>query len=176
VKLRQDTLANAAREERRARELLTGAERAPYRFTAHDGNPVLESIWLMMAEGMGPGGGRQLVHICGPKDLPDEAREKARCEVGTRSQRPCVQCGMVVPFARVELPEMLYLTVQDEKGKKAILEGWALRGNYAVTFYPCTECDTSRLGVSGDVITFGRASDIVAAVKAGITIEQDLPV
>jgi len=176
VKFRQDTIAAAVREERRAHELRTGEERAPYRFTAHDGNPVLESIWLMMAEGMGPGGGRQLVRICDPRDLPDEVREKARCEVGTRSQRPCEQCGMVAPFARVELPEMLYLTVQDEKGEKAIVEGWALRGDFAVTFYPCPECDTSRLGVSGDVTTFGRASDIVAAVKAGITIEEDLPV
>jgi hypothetical protein len=175
VRLRQDTIAAAAREERRAHELLTGEERAPYRFTAHDGNPVLESIWLMMAEGMGPGGGRQLVRVCGPRDLPDEVREKARCEVGTRSQRPCEQCGTVAPFARVELPEMLYLTVQEEKGEKAILEGWALRGNFAVTFHPCPECDTSRLGASGDVTTFGRASDIVAAVKAGITIEEDLP-
>ena len=176
VKLRQDTIAKAAIEERRVHELLTGEERAPYQFTAHDGNSVLDSIWLMMAEGMGPGGGRQLVRIWDPRDLPDEVREKARCEVGTRSQRPCQQCGMVAPFARVELPEMLYLTVQGEKWEKAILEGWALRGNFAVTFYPCPECDTSRLGVSGDVTTFGRASDIVAAVKAGITIEEDLPV
>ena len=116
------------------------------------------------------------MRIWDPRDLPDEVREKARCEVGTRSQRPCEQCGMVVPFARVELPEMLYLTVQEQKGEKAILEGWALRGNFAVTFHSCPECDTSRLGVSGEVTTFGRASDIVAAVKAGITIEEDLPV
>ena len=115
------------------------------------------------------------MRIYGARDLPDEVREKARCEVGTRSQRPCEQCGTVAPFARVELPEMLYLTVQEEKGEKAILEGWALRGNFAVTFHPCPECDTSRLGVSGDVTTFGRASDVVAAVKAGITIEEDLP-
>ena len=175
VKLRRDTIAAAALEDRRAHELLTGEERARYLFTAHDGNPVLESIWLMMAEGMGPGGGRQLVRIYDPRDLPDEVREKARREVGTRSQRPCEQCGTVAPFARVELPEMLYLKVQEEKGEKAILEGWALRGNFAVTFYPCPECDTSRLGVSGDVTTFGRASDVVAAVKAGITIEEDLP-
>lgn len=82
---------------------------------------------------------------------------------------------MVAPFARVELPEMLYLTVQDEKGGKAIIEGWALRGSFAVTFYPCPECDTSRPGVSGDVTTFGQASSIVAVVKAGISIEEDLP-
>ena len=176
VKLRQDTIRNAELDERRAHELLTGAERAPYLFTAHDGNPVLESIWLMMAEGMGPGGGRQLVRICEPKDLPDEVREKARCEVGTRSQRPCAQCGTVIPFARVELPEMLYLTVQEAEGEKTILEGWGLRGNFGVTFHPCPECDTSRLGVSGEVTTFGRASDVVTAVKAGITIEEDLPV
>jgi hypothetical protein len=175
VKLRQDTIAAAALEERRARELLTGEERARYLFTAHDGNPVLEDIWLMMAEGTGPGGGRQLVRIHGPRDLPDEVRQKALCEVGTRMQRPCEQCGTVVPYARVELPEMLYLTVQEEKGEKAILEGWALRGNFGVAFHPCPECDTSRPGVSGDVTTFGRASDIVAAVKAGITIEEDLP-
>ena len=175
VKLRKDTIATAALEDRRAHELLTGEERAPYQFTAHDGNPVLENIWLMMAEGMGPGGGRQLVRINDPRDLPDEVREKALCEVGTRTQRPCEQCGTVVPYARVELPEMLYLMVQEEKGEKAIIEGWALRGNFAVTFHPCPECDKSRLGVSGDVTTFGRATDIVAAVKAGITIEADLP-
>jgi hypothetical protein len=175
VKLRQDTIAAAALEDRRAHELLTGEERARYRFAAHDGNPVLGNMWLMMAEGTGPGGGRQLVRIWDPKDLPDEVREKALCEVGTRMQRPCEQCGTVAPFARVELPEMLYLTVQEEKGENAILEGWALRGNFAVTFHPCPECDASRPGVSGDVTTFGRASDIVAAVKIGITIEEDLP-
>ena len=175
VKLRQDTIRNAELEERRAYELLTGEERSRYAFTAHDGNPVLESIWVMMAEGMGPGGGRQLVRIWDPRDLPDEVRKKALAEVGTRTQRPCEQCGTVAPFATVELPEMLYLTVQGEKGEKAILEGWALRGNYAVTFHPCPECDKSRPGVSGDVTSFGRASDVVAALKAGITIEEDLP-
>jgi hypothetical protein len=175
VKLRQDTIANAAREERRAHELLTGEERSRYAFTAHDGNPVLQNVWLMMGEGTGPGGGRQLVRIYDPRDLPDEVQRKALCEVGTRTQRPCGQCGTVVPFARVELPEMLYLTVQGEKGEKVLLEGWALRGNFAVTFHPCPECDTSRLGVTGDVTTFGRASDVMAALKAGITIEEDLP-
>ena len=175
VKLRKDTIAAAALEDRRAHELLTGEERGRYRFTAHDGNPVLENIWLMMAEGMGPGGGRQLVRIYDPRDLPDEVREKALCEVGTRTQRPCEQCGTVVPYARVELPEMLYLTVQEEKVEKAILEGWALRGGFAVTFHPCPECDRSRLGVSGDVTTFGRASEVLAALKTGITIEEDLP-
>jgi len=175
VKLRRDTIANAAREERRARELLTGEERSRYLFTAHDGNPVLERIWLMMAEGSGPGGGRQLVRIYDQRDLPDEVREKARCEVGTRTQRPCEQCGTVAPFARVELPEILYLKVQEADGEKTILEGWALRGNFAAMFHPCPECDTSRLGVTDEVTTFGRASEIVAAVKAGITIEEDLP-
>jgi len=81
------------------------------------------------------------VRIWEPRDLPDEVREKARCEVGTRTQRSCEQCGTVVPYARVELPELLYLTVQAEEGEKAILEGWALRGSFAVTFHPCPECD-----------------------------------
>jgi hypothetical protein len=175
VKLRQDTIANAAREERRAHELLTGEEMSRYLFAAHDGNPVLDRTWMMMAEGSGPGGGRQLVRIYEHRDLPDEVREKARFEVGTRTQRPCEQCGTVVPFAKVELPEMLYLKVQETDGEKTILEGWALRGNFAVTFQPCPECDTSRLGVTDEVTTFGRASEIVAAVKAGITIEEDLP-
>ncbi len=175
VKLRQDTIRNAELEERRAHELLTGKEMSRYFFTVRDGNPVLDGIWMMMAEGSGPGGGRQLVRMYDQKDLPDEVREKARCEVGTRTQRPCEQCGTVVPYARVELPEMLYLTVQEEKGERVIVLGWALRGDFAVTFYPCPECDTSRLGVSGDVTAFGRASEVVAAVKAGITLEEDLP-
>ena len=175
VKLRQDTIRNAELDERRAHELLTGEERSRYTFAARDGNPALENMWLMMAEGSGPGGGRQLVRIYEHKDLPDEVREKARFEVGTRTQRPCEQCGTVAPFAKVELPEMLYLTVQEEKGERVIVEGWALRGDFVVTFYPCPECDTSRLGVSGDVTAFGRASEVVAAVKAGITIEEDLP-
>jgi hypothetical protein len=175
VKLRQDTIARAAREERRAHELLTGEERSRYLFKVHDGNPVLQNVWLMMAEGTGPGGGRQLVRIYDPRDLPDEVQRKALCEVGTRTQRPCEQCGTVVPYARVELPEMLYLTVQDERGEKTIIEGWALRGNYSVTFHACPECDETRLGVTGDVTTLGRASEVVAALKAGITIEEDLP-
>ena len=175
VKLRRDAIAAAARDERRAHELLTGEERARYLFTAHDGNPVLSNIWLMMAEGSGPGGGRQLVRIWDPKDLADEVWEKALCEVGTRTQRPCEQCGTVVPYERVELPEMLYLKVQEAEREKTIVEGWALRGNFAVTFHPCPECDASRLGVSDGVTVFGRASDIVAAVKSGITIQEDLP-
>jgi hypothetical protein len=175
VRLRRDTIRNAELDERRAHELLTGEERARYVFTAHEGNPALDRIWLMMAEGSGPGGGRQLVRIYGQKDLPDEVREKARCEVGTRTQRPCEECGTVVPFARVELPEMLYLKVQEADGEKVVLEGWALRGDFTVTFHPCPECDASRPGVSGDVTAFGRASEVVAAVKAGIAIEEDLP-
>jgi hypothetical protein len=175
VKLRRDTIAAAALDERRAHELLTGEERSGYVYTVHDGNPVLQHIWLMMAEGSGPGGGRQLVRIWEPKDLPDEVRAKALCEVGTRTQRPCVQCGTVAPYARVELPEMLYLVVQEEKSEKTLLEGWGLRGDFAVTFHPCPECDTSRPGVTDAVTTFGRAADVVAAVKAGITIQEDLP-
>jgi hypothetical protein len=175
VKLRQDTIRNAELDGRRAHEILTGEERSRYLFVLHDGNPALQQIWLMMAEGSGPGGGRQLVRIYDPRDLPDEVRHKALCEVGTRTQRPCEQCGTVAPFAGVELPEMLYLRVQETDGEKTILEGWALRGNFAATFYPCPECDASRLGVTGEVTTFGRASEIVAAVKAGITIEEDLP-
>jgi len=175
VKLRQDTIRNAELDGRRAHEVLTGEERSRYLFVVHDGNPALQQIWLMMAEGMGPGGGRQLVRIYQQKDLPDEVWEKARFEVGTRTQRPCEQCGTVAPFAEVELPEMLYVKVQEAEGEKVIVEGWALRGSFAATFHPCPECDTSRLGVSGDVTEFGRAADVVAAVKAGITIEEDLP-
>ena len=174
VKLRQDTIKNAELEERRAHELKTGEEKSRYLFTAHEGNPVLDKIWLMMAEGTGPGGGRQLVRICGRNDLADEVKEKARCEVGYRTQKPCEQCGTVASFARVELPEMLYLRVQEPVGKKTIVEGWALRGNFAATFHPCPECDTSRLGVTDEVTTFGRASEMVAAVKTGVTIQEDL--
>jgi len=175
VQLRRDTVAAAALEERRVREQLTGEERARYVHKLHDRNPALEHIWLMMAEGSGPGGGRQLVRIWDPKDLPDEARQKALREVGTRTQRPCVRCGTVAPYASVELPELLYVVIQEEKGEKTLLEGWALRGDFAVAFHPCPECDTSRPDVAGDVTTFGRASDVVAAVKAGITIQEDLP-
>ena len=174
VRLRQDAIKNVELDERRAHEMLTGEEKSRYVFTAREGNPVLDDIWLMMAEASGPGGGRQLVRIYGEKDLPDEAREKARCEVGTRTQRPCEQCGTVAPFAKVELPEMLYLYVQEAKGERAILEGWALRGNFAVTFHPCPECDSSRPSVSGDVTVFGRASKVVAAVRSGVTIQEDL--
>jgi len=175
VKLRQDTLKSAALDERRARELVTGEDRARYLFVAHEDNPVLDKIWLMMAEGSGPGGGRQLVRIYDRNDLPEEVNEKARFEVGTKTQRPCEQCGTVVPFLRVELPEMLYLKVEDPDSKKTIVEGWALRGNFAVTFQPCPECDASRLGVTDDVTKFGRASEVLAAVKSGVTIEEDLP-
>ncbi len=175
VKLRQQTVATAARDARRAHETLTGEERARYLFHAHEGNPVLSHIWLMMAEGSGPGGGRQLVRMWEPADLPDEVREKALREVGTRTQRPCEKCGTVVPFARVELPEMLYLTVLEDNGDKVILEGWGLRGPYGVTFQSCPECDASRATVSGDVTAFGRASDIVSAVKSGITIAEEPP-
>lgn len=81
----------------------------------------------------------------------------------------------MAPFARVELPEMLYLKVQEADRDKTIVEGWALRGNFAVTFQPCPECDASRLGVSDDVTIFGRASGVVSAVKSGVTIQEDLP-
>ncbi len=175
VKLRQDTIRNADLDERRAQELLTGEERSRYLFTTHDGNPVLDRIWLMMAEGSGPGGGRQLIRIYEHKDLPEEVLEKARFEVGTRTQRPCAECGTVAPFARVELPEMLYLKVLEAHRDEILVEGWALRGSFAATFHPCPECDASRLGVSDDVTIFGRASDIVSAVKAGVTIQEDLP-
>ncbi|HTW90431.1 MAG TPA: hypothetical protein VMH22_01805 [bacterium] len=175
VKLRQETIKSAELDERRARELLTGEERARYVLSVHDDNPVLDKIWLMMAEGSGPGGGRQLIRTYEYNDLPDEVLEKARFEVGTRVQRPCEQCGTVASFAKVELPEMLYLQVREAKGEKSIVESWALRGDFSVTFHPCPECDASRSSVSGDVTTFGRASDVVAAVKAGVTIQEDLP-
>jgi hypothetical protein len=174
-KLRQDTMAWAEREQRRAHEQTTGEERAKYTRTFHEGNPELDRIWMMMAVGSGPGGGRELVRIYQVRDLADEVLAKARVEIGCRYVKPCEHCGEAVQARKVELPELLYVNLLEEKTNKPLIDGWGLRGTCSVEFQNCPDCDAEKAGIVVDVASFGTASGVIKDLRTGVSIHEDLP-
>jgi hypothetical protein len=175
VRVRQEAIDRARREERRLAEKLTGRERSGYLRVFHEGNPELERIWLLMAAGSGPGGGRQMVRLFTERDMADEVLGKARQEIAFRHSSPCEKCGAQVTAETAELPELLLARVLDTKGEKQVVEAWGLRGNARIRFHECPECDAVRPEAVVDVAGFGSAAGVVRDLRSGVSIQEDLP-
>lgn len=173
--VRRQTIERARREERRLVEQVTGQERGRYLQVFHEGSPELERIWLLMAVGSGPGGGRQMVRLFTESDMAEEVLDKARHEVAFRHSAPCEHCGAQVTAETAALPELLLVRVLDTKGERQVVEAWGLRGNARIRYEQCTECDAAKPGMTVDVASFGNAAGVVRDLRSGVSIQEDLP-
>jgi hypothetical protein len=175
ARTRQQTIEHARREERRLVEQVTGQERKSYLHVFHENNLELERIWLLMAAGSGPGGGKQMVRLFTEHDMADEVLSKARQEVAFRHSAPCDKCGAQVTAETAELPELLLVRVLDSRAEKQIVEAWGLRGNARIRYQECPECDAAKPDVTVDVAGFGNAAGVVRDLRSGVSIQEDLP-
>ena len=162
-------------ERRRADELATGTERRKRLREIHDGNPELDSIWMLTAVGLSSAGVSELIRLYPDYYLPDEIETKARLEVELRHLQNCVGCGIRVPVKRVEIPELFFLRVLDPQTSNLVAEGWALKGPFRIDFEECQECDAAQPQVNGDVTSFGRAPEVIKTISLGLNYHWDLP-
>jgi len=169
-----EALEKEKRERRRAVEQETHAERDRLLQVVHEGNPDLDRCWFLAAAGTTPDGARELVMLYDPHDLAEEVQAKARREAWVRSHADCPKCGGRVSPVKVEIPDPFYLRVVRPGTGKTVLEGWAVRGEYRVTYEQCNECDASVPDRVGQVAELGPAAGVVHDVRAGVTLHYDL--
>ena len=66
------------------------------------------------------------------------------------------------------------LRILDRQGK-LVVEGWAIKGSWSIKLDRCPGCSAEQPELEGNLADFGRASDVVKAVRAGLTLHLDLP-
>jgi hypothetical protein len=174
-RMHAEALARERRERRREVEAETHAERNRLLREVHEGNPDLNQCWFLAASGTTPDGARELVLMYEPQDLAEEVRDKAHRETWVRSHADCPKCGSRVSPVRVETPDPFYLRVLGSGSGRPLLEGWAVAGQYRVTYEQCPECDASLPDRVGSIAELGPASAVVRDLKAGIRLHYDLP-
>jgi len=162
-------------DEQRKKETATGQERIDRLKVLHEGNSELDRIWLMTGVGSNPAGVRELVRLYPDYHLPDDVAAKARQEVQLRRPWACLRCSTVVEPEKVELPELLFLRVTEQDTGKLVVEGWALEGDYRLSYAPCPRCGAEQPPMSEDLARFGQASEVVRQIRSGLTVHWDLP-
>lgn len=162
-------------EKRRGRELISGSERLRRTRTLHEGHPELDNIWLMTGVGTHPGGVRELVRLYPDYYLAEEVENKARREIELRRPWRCPRCDTLAEAEGVKIPGLQFVRVLEEGTEKLVVEGWALEGSFTVSFADCAQCGEEHPELSGELFQFGRASDVVRAVRAGLVFHWDLP-
>jgi len=78
-----------------------------------------------------------------------------------------------VAAAQVNLPEPVYLRVLDPVSGEAVVEGWAVAGEYGIEYGKCAGCGEAVENTCGDVRKFGSASEVASAVRAGMQFRRD---
>jgi predicted RNA-binding Zn-ribbon protein involved in translation (DUF1610 family) len=162
-------------ERRRDEELATGAERKRRTRELHDGNPELERTWLLTGVGVNPAGVSEIVRLYPDYWLAEEIARRARVEIELRSLHDCPKCGTRVSAREVLIPELAFLRVLEPQSRELAAEGWALSGPYQVSYPDCPRCGAAQARKSGDVAEFGRAPEIVKALRLGLVYHWDLP-
>lgn len=162
-------------ERRRAVEQASGDVRRRLTREFHDGSPELDRFWMLTGVGMNQAGASELVRLYPEYYLAEEIAAKARLEVGLRKLHECAQCGGRVPVHKVEVRELTFVRVLEPVSGALVAEGWALDGDYSIDYEDCPECGISQPHIAGGVVEFGRASDVVKAVRLGLSYHWDLP-
>jgi hypothetical protein len=170
---RRHYFAKAEIEERRRHELETGEELARRLQVLHEDNPELDRIWMLTGVGSNPMGAHELVRLYPNYHLPDEVEDDTRREVQLRRDWTCEGCGTRVPALDVRIPGVSFLRVLNHQGER-VVEGWAISGSWSMKLDRCPECDAEQPELEGNLSEFGRASDVVKAVQAGLTFHLDL--
>ncbi len=138
----------------------------------HESHPRLDGFWLLAAVGRDNAGASQLVWLYGQDLTFDEITERARTEVGLRHEAVCPRCDERLAPARVSIPPLQFLRVLGYDDQP-IVEGWALEGKYAIEWMPCDDC-AGAIEPSEEAVTrFGRARDIIRALRSGLVFHQD---
>ena len=162
-------------EEERKTETATSQQRAERLKVLHEGNAELDRFWLLTGVGSSADGVHELVRMYPEYYLPDEVAAKARQEVAIRRPWACLRCGAPMEPEKVEIPELVFLRVVEPDTGKLVVEGWALSGDFRMTYAPCPRCGKEQPSMNEDLARFGRASEVARQVKAGMTFHCDLP-
>jgi hypothetical protein len=168
-------VANRRTERRRWRELETGDELNRRLREVHDGNPELGQTWMLTGVGSNPGGVHELVRLYPDYHLPDEVENDARREIVLRRPGSCPRCHARVPVREVKIPGVVFLRVLEPEGRDKVVEGWSLRGNCAIEYEPCPQCGAEQPVLTEDLSRFGHATDVVKAIRGGLSMHLDLP-
>lgn len=171
---RRHYFAKTELEERRRHEMETGEQFARRLRVLHEGSPELDRIWMLTGVGSSPMGAQELVRLYPNYHLPDEVEQDTRREVELRRGWSCEGCGTKVPALDVRIPGVTFLRILDLRGKR-VVEGWAVNGSWSMKLDRCPECDAEQPELEGDLSDFGRASDVVRAVRSGLNLHLDLP-
>lgn len=173
--LRSSFVEEERAEHRRKKEFETGEERKRRLKVLHEGNPGLDRIWLLAGAGANPAGVQKLVRLYPEYYNADDIAARAREEVKRRRPWSCLRCSAVVAARDVVLPELFFLRVVEPGQEKMVFEGWALDGEFRMTFPPCPKCGAEQPGLTEEVCRFGRASDVARLAREGLSLHWDLP-
>ncbi len=175
VWVRDSFLGRERVEKRRKKERDTWQEHSSRLLVLHEGDPRLESIWMLTGVGTHPGAVKELVRLCPNYYLVDEVTVGARREIELRRPWNCLRCGTSVPAIEVRMPGLTFLRIVEPDTRKTVVEGWALRGSYTMRFEQCPNCDAEQPDLTEDLSRFGRAVDVVRAMRDGMVLHWDLP-
>jgi hypothetical protein len=170
---RNRIIAQERRERERLAKTFSGEEKRGRTRTEYLGQPELERYWLLVGLGAGPDGSQVLVRLYPDCHTLAEVRGLASTEAGLRRPARCRVCGAEVAAAQASLPEPAYLCVLDPVSGEAVVDGWAMVGEYRIEYGKCAGCGETVERTTGDVREFGSANEVAAAVRAGMQFRRD---
>ncbi|MEO0085269.1 MAG: hypothetical protein ABIK37_01420 [candidate division WOR-3 bacterium] len=158
----------------RGREMIAGEERKRRTHELHEGDPELESFWLLIGVGKSSDGAQGLVRLYPEHHTVSEVSAQAGREVVLRRPMRCPVCNVPVEPAEVKLPEPVFLRVLEKDSDKLLVEGWALRGGFVLEYPRCQFCRTLPQPVTGELTDIGRATEVLQALRQGLVFLTDL--
>ncbi|MEO0069132.1 MAG: hypothetical protein ABIK23_08430 [candidate division WOR-3 bacterium] len=165
--------ADMSLKARRKKEMATGFERQRRLRRLTVNSPELNHIWLLIGKGTSSTGAESLIELYPEAILPEEFNRNVDIEIRCRRPWNCLRCGERIEPERVVFPEPFYLEIFEEG--KPVIEGWAYQGKFRMEFPLCQKCGLKQPPVEEDLTTFGRASEVVAALKQGFNFVKEPP-
>lgn len=158
---------------RRRREQALNRERQRRRKQLPDTSPELNKIWLLIGKGFSSTGAEVLVRLFPEALLPEEINESVRDEVKIRRSFHCPRCDEPLNPTKITLPEPFYLEISEDN--KPLIAGWAYQGKLSQEFPVCPKCGFKPQVMEEEITLFGRASEVVAALKQGLSLIEEEP-
>ncbi len=164
--LRQQYEQQLGQGLRRDREIADRRARDQRRRRLSDDSPELGSTWLLVGRGRDSGGAEMLVRRYPDAVLPDEIIRHVEDEVRASRSWNCLRCREPLEPTQVQVPEPFFLQVT--RFGKPLVEGWALAGRFSQQFAACPKCGAEQPDMTGDMTSFGRADEVLAALESGL--------
>lgn len=133
----------------------------------------LGKIWLLIGRGISSTGAEVLVRLFPEALLPEEINEAVKEEVKIRRPYRCLRCDEPINPEKITLPEPFYLEITEDN--KPLIAGWAYQGKFAPEFPTCPKCGLKPPVMEQEITLFGRASEVVAALKQGLSLYEEEP-